>query len=473
VSRVRARIGRELVFLALGAMESFVIAPLLAAFLSLLMPVNLLQITGACLGAILAVHYLARALLRSSMHSALRAGLLGLGMLVSGLLVVHQLRHAQTGLFDPTWLAAIFRDLRQAILSHDVIAFLAVLFLWWRGLLLAQQRLESDTVVSRFRMGLVMLAITTMVSGFILPAPPYQFVFAYFFVSLLGIALARAEEVGQQYGGSRSPFALGWLAILVAASLIVLLLAAGVATLLTGENVSLLVEPMWMALRDVLTVLAYGLVTVGAWLVRVLLTIVQDVFELDLSRLGRLLAPPPGPELPAEPGEPMFAPEQLALARAVGVIGGVLLVVAGVALSLRRLRARAERRRDEERESVWEGAHLGQGLRDLLRQGRRRVDEAAAALARSRLGRLFAALTIRRIYAHANGLAAERGYPRAPYQTPYEYLPALELAFPDNREDLVRITEAYVAVHYGEVLERPQDLATVEAAWASIRGGGG
>jgi hypothetical protein len=280
-----------LVFLALGAMESFVITPLLAAVLSLIMPVHLLQITGVCLGAILAVHYLARALLRSSMHSAFRSGLLGLGMLASGLLVVHQLRHAQTRLLDPAWLAAIFRDLRQASLSHDVIAFLAVLFLWWRGLVLAQQRLESDTVVSRFRTGLVMLAITTMVSGFILPAPPYQFVFAYFFVSLLGIALARAEEVGQQYGRSQSPFALGWLAILVVASLAVLLLAAGVATLLTGENVSLFVEPMWAALRDVLTVVAYGLVTVGAWLVRVLLTIVQDVFDLDLSKLGRLLAP--------------------------------------------------------------------------------------------------------------------------------------------------------------------------------------
>ena len=87
MARVRVRIGRELVYFALGAMESFVITPLLAAVLSLIMPVHLLQITGVCLGAILAVHYLARALLRSSMHSALRSGLLGLGMLVSGLLV--------------------------------------------------------------------------------------------------------------------------------------------------------------------------------------------------------------------------------------------------------------------------------------------------------------------------------------------------------------------------------------------------
>lgn len=34
---------------------------------------------------------------------------------------------------------------------------------------------------------------------------------------------------------------------------------------------------------------------------------------------------------------------------------------------------------------------------------------------------------------------------------------------------MTRITEAYVAVHYGEVPERPEDLAPVEAAWERIR----
>ena len=470
MDRFRAAVRRELVFLALGTMEVCVITPLLAAFLLQIAPVRLLLIAGVCLGAVLAVHYLARALLRLSLHPFLRSALLGLGMLTSGLLVVHQLLHAQTRLLDPVWLVSIFRDLQQASLSQDVILFLLVLFLWWRGLVLAQCRLESDTVVSRFRLGLVMLAVTTLVGGFVLPSPPYQFVFAYFFVSLLGIALARAEEVEQQHGGSQSPFGLSWFATLVTASLVVLLLAAGVATVLTGENVSRFIEPVWMTLRNVLTVLTYILVYVGAWIAGLVATILRNVFgELDLTKLQRLVTPPEAGPL-VEPGEAPFTPEQLALARAVGVVGGVLLVLLGIAFSLRRLRARAERRRDDERESVWDGAHLRRGLRDLLRQGRHRLDEAAAALSDALRGRLFAALTIRRIYAHVGALAAELGFPRAPYQTPYEYLPALERAFPGSREEVARITEAYVAAHYGEVPERPQDLAAVEAAWECIRG---
>ncbi|MEE8389184.1 MAG: DUF4129 domain-containing protein [Anaerolineae bacterium] len=101
---------------------------------------------------------------------------------------------------------------------------------------------------------------------------------------------------------------------------------------------------------------------------------------------------------------------------------------------------------------------LRQNLRDLLQRGRRRLDDAATALRRSFLGRFFAARTIRRIYAHTSALAEERGYPRASYETPLEYLSVLEQAFPDHREQVVRITEACVTVHYGKVPERPEDF---------------
>jgi hypothetical protein len=80
-------------------------------------------------------------------------------------------------------------------------------------------------------------------------------------------------------------------------------------------------------------------------------------------------------------------------------------------------------------------------------------------------------MTIRRIYAHLGTLAAERGYPRAPYETPYEYLPTLEQAFPDGHEEVGHITGAYVAVHYGEVPEQPEELAAVRAAWERIHEG--
>jgi ABC-type multidrug transport system fused ATPase/permease subunit len=474
VSRFGAYARRELVFLALGTMDVCVITPLLAALLSPLLPVRPVPVTAAFLGAVLAAHYLARLAFRLPLAPAVRPILLGIGMLVSGLLAIHRLVYAPARFLDMAWLAGIFRSLRQAnvahqSVSHDVIIFLLVLFLWWRGLVLAQRQLDAGSVAFRFRLGLVMLAVTTAVGGIVLPWPSYYFVFLFFFASLLGIALARAEEVGQQYGGSQSPFSLGWLGALVAASVLVLLLAAGVAALLTGENVSRFIRP----LLEVLRLLFLGLAFVLGFVVQFLVVALRFLFgEISLEDLRRGLSQLLESETTVQPEGrlALLSPDQLALVRTVGIVAGVLLLVAVVALSLRRLRVRAGREQDEQRESVWEGAHLRRGLRDLLRRGRRRLDQATDALSHSFVGRLFAALTIRRIYAHMGALAAGRGYPRPSYQTPYEYLPALEEAFPDRREEVDCITEAYVAVHYGEVPERPENLARVQAAWEAIRG---
>jgi hypothetical protein len=108
-------------------------------------------------------------------------------------------------------------------------------------------------------------------------------------------------------------------------------------------------------------------------------------------------------------------------------------------------------------------------LRDLWDEGRRRLNEGAAALGRSLLGQFFVALTIRRIYAYLSALAAELGYPRADHQTPYEYQPILTQAFPEYPEAVAHITRAYVAVHYGEVPERPEELELIQAAWRQLR----
>lgn len=470
--RFYAQLRRELVFLALASMEACIIAPLVTALVALLTPLqpSPLLITGIFLGALLIVHYIVRASLQFPLNPILRSSLLGLGMLLSGLLLVHQLLYAQTSLWDLTWLATAFRNLQtDELLSFDAAIFLFAQFIWWRGIILAQRRLESDTVVARFRSGIVMLAITTMVSGFLLPSTPHQFVFAFFFVSLLGIVLARAEEVGQQYGGSQAPFNLGWLAMVVAVTLTVLILAAGAATLLTDRNVSRFLAPIWEVQRIIFTFLAYVTLFVVSWVGRGIIEFLESIVgDLDTRGIEAALTPPDMGSIETL-GESAFTPEQLALTKAVGVIFVLLIVLLLIVSSMRRLRARAGRRRDEYRESVWEGMNVRNSLRDLWDDGRRRLGEISNQLSHSRFGQIFAALTIRRIYAHMSALAAELGHPRALHETPYEYQPTLEQAFPDSHTEVAQVTQAYVAVHYGQVPDRLADLQIVRAAWEHIQ----
>jgi hypothetical protein len=469
-SRIRAYTRRELVFLALGTMDVCVITPVYAALLTPLIDVNPLTMVLALLAAVLLVHYLARLSFSLPLDPRWRSALTALGMLATSLLAVHQILYAETTLWRLRWLGDVFRSLKQHLFAQDLMVFFLVVFLWWRGLVLAQRRLVSATVAFRFRLGVVLLAVTSGIAGSALSWPYHYFVFLFFFASLLGIALARAEEVGQQYGGRQSPFNLSWLAVLVTASAVVLVMAAGMTSLLTGETIGRVLTPVLRVLQILLFVVIYILAWVAQLILDPLLAILQR-YEIGRALedvIDRLNFPSP-PTGEAQPSGPVFTPEQLATMRVVAAILGAAVVLLIVAISLYRLRVRSAQPSGEKRESVWEGVHLGEGLGKLLRRGQRRLSGVAETLAHSYLGQVFAALTIRRIYAHVASLAAKEGYRRADNETPYDYLPTLRTAFPDSGPEVTQITEAYVAVHYGELPERKEDLLAVRTAWQEIQ----
>jgi hypothetical protein len=89
-------------------------------------------------------------------------------------------------------------------------------------------------------------------------------------------------------------------------------------------------------------------------------------------------------------------------------------------------------------------------------------------LGRSGLRGLFAALTIRRIYAQMTRLAAEQGYPRTASETPFEYEATARRAFPDVGAEVRAITRAYVAAHYGQVPDSEAELQEIRACWERL-----
>ncbi len=469
--RIRTLVRRELIFLALGTMEVAIIAPLLSAGLYLTLPsfaIHQGYLTILCWGAVIGTHYLARAILAVSWPPPARFAFLATGVLLTGLFTVHGVLHPHIALTDPAWLTVMWGELRYYEgMTPDLFVFSTVAFLWWRGLLLAQRRLESGVIISRFRSGLLMLALSTVTVGFVLPALPYFSVFLYFFVSLMGIALARAEEAVHQYGGRRSPFNMRWLALLALFCLLILGLSAGVATVLTGENVLFFLEPLLDVQRLLWAVVVYIFLWISYWVALAIFSVVGDRwswpgFEVALS------PPPPLSVNPTTSGTSSVL-AQMEWLRTLGGMLVILLIVVAVTLSLRRLRLRMHRSEEEWRESVWSDVDWRKELQTLLAEGRRRLNEAAATLSQASIRRWLKAPTIRHIYALVAALAAERGYPRADHQTPYEYLPALTQAFPGYDAEVTQITEAYVSVHYGEVAERPDSLRAVWMAWQRIQ----
>lgn len=467
--RIRAYTRRELVFLALGTMDVCVIAPVYAALLSPLIDITPLKATLVLLASVLLVHYLARLSFSLPLDPWRRITLTMFGMLITALFAVHEVLYAETHLWRLQWLGELLQSLRQDLLAQDLMVFFLAVFLWWRGLVLAQRRLVSSSVAFRFRLGVVLLAFTTGIAGSMLSWPYHHFVFLFFFASLLGIALARAQEVGQQYGG-QSPFNLSWFATLVAATTVVLLLAAGATSLLTGETIGRVLMPVLRILQVLLFIVIFALAWLAQLVIEPLLAILQR-YEIGRALdeiIGDLQMPSP-PIGETQGAEPVFTPDQLATMRLVVALVGAVGVLLLVAVTLYRLRARSAEPSHEKRESVWEGVQLRDGLGKLLRRGQQRLSAVADTLTHSYLGRVFAALTIRRIYAHMASLAEKRGYPRARDETPYDYVPTLHRAFPESEAEVTRITESYVAVHYGELPEREDDLSAVRSAWDHIQ----
>jgi hypothetical protein len=104
----------------------------------------------------------------------------------------------------------------------------------------------------------------------------------------------------------------------------------------------------------------------------------------------------------------------------------------------------------------------------LAQEGRGRLAAVLGLLGRSGLRGLFAALTIRRIYAQMTRLAAEQGYPRTASETPYEYEETARRAFPSAEAEVHAITRAYVAAHYGQVPDSEAELREIRACWKRL-----
>lgn len=469
MARLTPCIRRELVYVTLGAMDVCVIAPLYVALLAPITDVGVWALFGSLLLAILAIHYVARLSFRFPVGSEARSALIVAGVLLSSALAVQRVVYPGHGLWS-RWIISVYQQLRRNLFGPEMRVLLLTAFLWWRGLVLAQRRLDSSSVAFHFRLGVLILVVTTAIAGSMVRWPYQRIVYLFFFISLLGIAMARADEIGQQYGGRESPFGLGWLVTTMVVGSIVLAAAAGLTSVLTGQALGRVLLPVLRVLQVVIFVILYALAWLAQFILQPLVVLLQR-YEVGRA-LADLFDDVSFPDYASEAGEPWappFTTDQMEIIRLVVAAVGTLIVLLLVAVSLSRLRARSRGLSEETRESVWDGLRLRSTLDGLLRGSRRGLKQMGEALAGSRVLGLFAARTIRRTYAHLAALAARRGHPRRVDETPYDYLDTLRAAFPENQTDAALITEFYVLVHYGELPERRDDLAQVRAAWSRIQ----
>jgi len=245
--------------------------------------------------------------------------------------------------------------------------------------------------------------------------------------------------------------------------------------------------------KDVLTTLQEGVITFITAVALVmygifyLLLLPFSLFNIQLGPVGsgHLPTPTPTPTNSTDPlsqlqkthvaASPFQIPAELQTAlMTLAVVLVVAAVVYFMAQWLRRTGANRAQVEDEERITFgsWRLllAQLRAWLLKLLVRFRKSVPPPATAeeddLAALQGNPEFAGtLSVRQIYARLLKLAASAGYPRAPYQTPNEYLRFLSTSLPDLRSDLNDITGAYIEARYAPAPTSPLSVQAASAAW--------
>lgn len=90
-------------------------------------------------------------------------------------------------------------------------------------------------------------------------------------------------------------------------------------------------------------------------------------------------------------------------------------------------------------------------------------------LRRLRLGTLSPTDRVRLFYLSMLAQAQEQGIPRRPGETPYRYSPRLGAALEEAKDDTERLTEEFVAIHYGQQQVDAESLPQFQTLWDRIR----
>ena len=376
---------------------------------------------------------------------------------------------------DLSWLGRFVWEISNTFqrIHASLVIFLAGLYLWWRGIQLAQRDLGVASVSFSFRVGIIAFLWLFLLGilGFRIDATPSAF--AYFFLALIALGLARIEEVSHSRLGIRSPFNASWMGILSISALAVSALSMLAARVFSLGNISAAVN----RLRPVVSILgklASPALVAIAWLLELVLSFLIRVFSAVLG--ARSQEPTPLGDIAEQLLQFQQArPAQGMLLLILQLIKWGFLVLlfasalAVLAFSISRFRGAREAERSAEHESVWDSEGAEKDLRDALgSRWRRWREQLQTRLARLR-GEEYSLVSVREVYASLVRLAGASGLPRHEAETPYEYVATLHKAFPNSSREIRTITSAYVRAHYGERSFRPEYVQRVRDAWLTIR----
>jgi hypothetical protein len=324
---------------------------------------------------------------------------------------------------------------------------------WFMGHTVPQERVNYSTIAFRLQLGILVVLVFAQVMG---SAPP---VFLFFLLAPLALFLARwASSFSRGAEALHSPNP-------------VQLLLAGASVIVPGTALILLFSP-GMA-RTIVNWLGGVSTKLDDWLMaqQKAAAALSGEFKFDFS----CSRPPVSDETPPPTSTPEVPP-----GNATGISPLVIWVIvfviflAIVALIIFTLKRRKARRKAQPLEPVqfqirMVSFNMLHGLISFFPELLKKLWLWLALLFKrwkKRPKTSEEALTsIRALYRSLLRWAARQGVARLPSQTPLEHLVLLEQGFPQQRDDLRQITDAYLLARYSQKTLSQEHFDRVRQAW--------
>ena len=218
-----------------------------------------------------------------------------LAFLITFLLSMRLLLYTQTPLLSLAWMGEAFSHFsiaRHPFLSRDIMIFILLSVLWWRGISLAGRTVDINALGLRVRVGALILAPLVIVLGqLLLSWSVAPFLLLFLFSSLVAIALTRAEQLELERTGQNYPMSPRWFGVVAGTSAIIVVTSWIIAAVVSGEYVPIFLgwlTPLWLAGLFAGTVIF----TAITYLSLPALAMLEQIALFINRLLGRELAPP-------------------------------------------------------------------------------------------------------------------------------------------------------------------------------------
>ncbi|MCL5994738.1 MAG: DUF4129 domain-containing protein [Chloroflexi bacterium] len=312
--------------------------------------------------------------------------------------------------------------------------FICAGLLWWRGVVLGLAELTPAEARQRFRNGLVLFGAYALVTLLVPAFDVLPFLLPFLLGTLLALPLSYLERVEQSAAGQHVAMTWRWWRSILLSVSLALALSGGVMALFTPDILN-------RALILLLGLILLPLILVGP-LVDTLAALLRSLLNPQVD----------------DPGATTALEALRRLLRQSEPTRNPLPIDDQVVTTTRTRRRPLRVRKAGEEDGTVE-----------LATAQPPPIHVETLADRFNLRRWLAGISIRRLYACMAREAFRRGFPRQLAQTPDDYLPQLNSAFPGASVEVRLITDAYVAAHYGEVPDTVEKLARIRAAWERTR----